>query len=136
MAQRFAGVAYVTVNGNPIPLRGNLTISPSKFERTMIAGQDGVHGYQELPRVPYIELDMSALPGVNLEDVLNQIDVNVIASLANGKIYALVNATCKGGLEENARDGQVRVRWEGLACQEINVGNSAEPGAGIGVIGV
>ena len=29
----------------------------------MIAGQDGVHGYQELPRVPYIEGDLSTMPG-------------------------------------------------------------------------
>ena len=38
-----------------LALKGNLTVSCSPFERTGIAGQDDVHGYQELPRVPYIE---------------------------------------------------------------------------------
>ena len=51
MAQRFAGIAFLMVDGNQLPLRGNFTVSPSAVERTMIAGQDGVHGYQELPRV-------------------------------------------------------------------------------------
>jgi hypothetical protein len=44
MAQRIAGVAFITVNGEQMALRGNLTISPSAVERTMLAGQDGVHG--------------------------------------------------------------------------------------------
>jgi Phage tail tube protein len=120
MAQRFAGVAYLTVDGDQLALRGNFTVSPSPVERTMVAGQDGVHGYQELPRVPYIEGDISTVPEINLEDLDGQTDVNVVAYLANGKHYSLVGATCKAALEANTRDGQVRVRWEGLWCEEIN----------------
>jgi hypothetical protein len=77
------------------------------------------HGYQELPRVPYIEGDISALPGISLEDILLQTDVTVVAQLANQMQYSLTGATVKGGFEENTRDGQFRVRWEGLACEEI-----------------
>ena len=121
MAQRFAGIAYVMVDSEQLPLRGNFTVSPSAFERTMIAGQDGVHGYQELPRVPYIEGDISLMPNVNLEDLEAQTDVTVVAQLANGKQYTLAYATCKSALEANTRDGQARVRWEGLWCEEINL---------------
>jgi hypothetical protein len=77
------------------------------------------HGYQELPRVPYIEGDISAMPGLSLEDILLQTDVTVVAQLANQMQYSLTGATVKGGFEENTRDGQFRVRWEGLACEEI-----------------
>lgn len=87
----------------------------------MIAGQDGVHGYQELPRVPYIEGDISTVREINLEDLDGQTDVTVVAQLANGKQYSLVGATCKAALEDNTRDGQVRVRWEGLFCEELNI---------------
>jgi len=121
MAQRFAGIAYVYVDGEQLPLRGNFTVSPNAVERTMIAGQDRIHGYQELPRVPYIEGDISALPIVNLEDLEAQVDVTVTAVLANGKQYTLAGATCKAGIEENTRDGQMRVRWEGVWCEEINL---------------
>jgi hypothetical protein len=122
MAQRFAGIAFVTVDGNQYALRGNFTVSPSVVERTMIAGQDGVHGYQELPRVPYIEGDLSAMPSLNLEDLELQVDSTVVAQLANGKQYTLISATCKAAFEENTRDGQLRVRWEGIGCQELNIG--------------
>jgi hypothetical protein len=119
MAQRFAGIAFLTVDGNQLALRGNFTVSPSAVERTMIAGQDGVHGYQELPRVPYIEGDISTVPGLSLESLEAETDSTVVAQLANNMQYTLSGATCKAGLEANTRDGQVRVRWEGLICDEI-----------------
>jgi len=121
MAQRIAGIAFLTVDGAQLALRGNFTVSPSAVERTMIAGQDGVHGYQELPRVPYIEGDITTMPGEYLEDLLDQTDATVVAQLANNMQYTLVGATCKGGFENNSRDGQVRVRWEGLTCEEVSL---------------
>jgi hypothetical protein len=122
MAQRFAGIAFLMVDGSQMSLRGNFTVSPSSVERTMIAGQDRVHGYQELPRVPYIEGDISTTPDLNLEDLEAQTDVTVIAQLANGKQYTLASASCKAGFDANTRDGQVRVRWEGVWCEEITLG--------------
>jgi len=121
MAIRFAGVALVKTDGRNIPLRGNLTVSPNSVERNMLAGQDAVHGYQELPRVPFIELDMSTLPEVEIEDIEAQVNVTVVAQLANGKQYSLSEATCRGGIEINARDGQARIRWEGMRCEEMNL---------------
>ena len=121
MAQRFAGIAFLLVDGNQMALRGNFTVSPSVVARTMIAGQDGIHGYQELPRVPYIEGDISTVPNLNLLDLEAQVNVTVVAQLANGKQYALGQASCKADLEANTRDGQVRVRWEGVSCSETNL---------------
>lgn len=119
MGVRFAGVAYVTAGGTTIPLRGNLTVSPNVIERNMIAGQDGIHGFQELPRVPYIQLDMSTLPDVSIESLEAQVGVTVVAQLANGKAYSLSDACCRGGIEINARDGQATIRWDGQACDEL-----------------
>jgi hypothetical protein len=121
MAQRIGGIAFIFVDGEQYPLRGNFTVSPSAVERVMIAGQDGVHGYQELPRVPYIEGDLSTTAGLSLEDLEAQTDNTVIAQLSNQRQYTLVHAVCRAGLEANTRDGQVRVRWEGLSCEEITI---------------
>lgn len=87
----------------------------------MLAGQDGVHGFQELPRVPYIEGDFSTLHELSMEDLLTQTDATVIAQDANRLEYVLHNAVVKGGFEINTRDGQVRIRWEGLNCEEISL---------------
>jgi hypothetical protein len=40
MAPRIAGVAFLKVDGQQYPLRGNFMVSPSAVERAGIAGQD------------------------------------------------------------------------------------------------
>jgi hypothetical protein len=120
-AQRIAGVAFLMVDNTPIMLRGNFTVSPTPYERTMLAGQDMVHGYQELPRVPFIEGDISTMPGLLLNELAQQANITVVAQLANGMQYSLNNAVCKGAFDNNTRDGQVRVRWEGVSCQETTI---------------
>lgn len=119
-APRVAGVAYLKVDGAQYPLRGNFTVSPSPVERAGIAGQDYVHGFSENPRVPYIEGDVTLVPDLSIEDVdaING-GATVTAELANGRVYVLSNAWCKSAHELNAKEGQVRVRFEGTACLEL-----------------
>jgi len=119
MAPRIAGIAFLKVNSGLLPLRGNFTVSPSAYERAGIAGQDMVHGYSELPRVPYIEGDVSLLPDLSMENLEALTNVTVTAELANGNVYVLHEAWCKSALEMNSREGQTRVRFEGSFCEEI-----------------
>jgi hypothetical protein len=115
-----AGTAYLKVDGNQLALKGNLTVSGSSVERTGIAGQDQVHGYQELPRVPYIEADVSTVPEqTTTEELELMTDVTVTADLVNGFTYVLRNAWVKGPIEINTHDGQYRIRFEGLDCDEM-----------------
>jgi hypothetical protein len=120
MGQRIAGIAFLKVDGDLYPLRGNFTVSPSPIERAGIAGQDYVHGFSELPRVPYIEGDVSTVPELSVEDVGNIINATVTAELANGKNYVLKEAWSRAAFELNTREGQFRVRFEGTSCEEIN----------------
>jgi len=114
-----AGTAFLKVDGSMYPLRGNLTVSATPFERTGIAGQDNVHGYQELPRVPYIEADVSTQPEVSTEFLETVVNATVTAELINGKSYVLRNAWTKGPIDVNTADGQFRIRFEGVQCDEI-----------------
>jgi hypothetical protein len=116
---RIAGVAYVFVDGRQYPLRGNLTISIDTVERTGVAGMDGVHGYTEQPRVPYIEGDFSDIGQLSLITLQNMTDVTVTAELANGKVYVLRNAWTSTAREFKGAEGQATVRFEGMAAQEI-----------------
>jgi hypothetical protein len=120
MGQRIAGIAFLKVDGDLYPLRGNFTVSPSPTERAGIAGQDYVHGFSELPRVPYIEGDVSTVPELSWEEVALIFDSTVTAELANGKVYVLYEAWCRAAFELNTREGQARVRFEGTSCVEQN----------------
>jgi hypothetical protein len=120
MAQRIAGIAFLKVDGQMYPLRGNFTVSPSALERAGIAGQDYVHGYSELPRVPYIEGDVSLVAELSMDTVETTVNATVTAELANNKVYVLREAWCATALELNAREGQVRIRWQGISCDEVS----------------
>lgn len=120
MAQRIAGICFLKVDGNQYPLRGSFTVSPSTLERAGIAGQDSIHGYSEVPRVPYIEGDVSLVAELSVEDIEAMTNVTVTAELANERVYVLREAWCRSALELNTREGQMRVRWEGMSCDEIS----------------
>ncbi|GGC68562.1 phage tail tube protein [Chelatococcus reniformis] len=121
MSNRFAGVANVTVDGDPIAVRGNLTVHAAKRVRTGIAGQDGVHGFSEMPQVPAIEMDVSTLEGFSAEaiDVLE--DGTIIAEAANGTVWTLRDAWKAGTTEINTAEGMVRIRFEGMDIQEFTI---------------
>jgi len=113
------GIAYLFVNGTQWPLRGNFVIGPSAVERTGVAGQDGVHGYTEMPVVPYMEGDVTTEPDMEWDVIERFTDVTVQANLINRQSYVLRNAWVATRRELNTRDGLTRVRFEGMACIEI-----------------
>ncbi|OYX79459.1 MAG: hypothetical protein B7Y77_01845 [Bradyrhizobium sp. 35-63-5] len=119
MGIRVGGVAYVKVDGNNIPARGNFVIHPNQIERTGVAGQDGVQGYTEMPRVPAIEGDVTTEPGVSIMDMLNVTDATVQIECANGMVYVLRNAWQAGLADLNTVEGSAKFRWEGLSMDEF-----------------
>jgi uncharacterized protein YlzI (FlbEa/FlbD family) len=119
MPQRIAGIAFWSVDGVQLAVRGNLEVMGSRQERTGIAGQDSVHGYSELPVVPYISGDVSTVVGTSIEDVDNVTDATVTVELANGNVYVLRNAWRAERSTINSRDGQFNVKFEGLTCDEL-----------------
>lgn len=120
-AQRIAGAAFVQVDGKMVTLHGGLIVGQSKTERAMVFGQEGLgHGYVERYRAPFVDIELSLpLPGMELEVLERQTDVTVIAQFGNGLQYVLSRAVCTFHLDAQARDGKVRVRWEGMKCIEI-----------------
>lgn len=116
---RIAGVAFWAVDGTRLAVRGNLTVSPTATERAGIAGQDYVHGYSENPVVPYVEGDVSTVPGTKVSDIDAVTGSTITVELADGRVFTLQNAWRAGRSEVNTKDGMFKVRFEGTACTEI-----------------
>ncbi|GJD58357.1 phage tail tube protein [Methylobacterium dankookense] len=120
MAKAFAGTAYIRVDGRQYALRGNLTVSPTPRERAGVAGMDGVHGFTEAPRIPFISGDFSTLDDVSIEELDAIEDATVQVELLNGKAYVLREAWTAQAREINAAEGRVAVRFEGISMDEIS----------------
>lgn len=119
MAIKAGGTAFLKVDGNQYPLRGNFTVSPNATERTMIAGQDYIHGFTEVPRVPFIEGDITTMPVISFEDLEGTVNATVTAELLNGRTYVLKEAVYIRPADINTREGLAHIRFEGTSCEEI-----------------
>jgi hypothetical protein len=119
MGIRVGGVAYLKVDGQNIPLRGQLVIHPNESERTGVAGQDGPQGFVEMPRCPAIEADVTTDPGFSIQAALGVSDATVQAECANGMVYVLRNAWQAGVSDINTVEGSAKFRWEGLSLDEF-----------------
>ena len=115
---RIAGVATVTVDGDALDILGTLTVSPFSVVREGVVGLGGVMGYKEMPRVPYIEVEVATTDGTKFATLEGITNATVNADLANGKKYVLTEAWIAGEPDVNAAEGTTTLRFEGKACKE------------------
>lgn len=117
---RIAGIANVSIDGQNYRLRGNFKYAASKVKRETINGQDGVHGYSEMPIPGYIEADFSDMGGLKIASLNAMTNVTVVADLANGKQVIGRNMWQVGdAIEATTEDGKVNaVRFESRDVSE------------------
>lgn len=119
MGQRIGGIAYLKWNGRQLALKGNFQVSPSATKRTGVAGQDGVHGYTEMPVVPSIQGDISLTADTSVEELDAIEDATVTAELANGKTYVLREAWTESSHVIDTAEGKIAIKFEGVSCDEF-----------------
>lgn len=118
MANRIAGIAYLKVDGTQFDIRGKFKYQIATVKRDEIVGQDGVHGYKEMPVAPYIEGDIDDMPGTRvrrLEDITN---ATITLELANGKTVVLHNAWWAGDSVVDTEEGSYPVKFCGITGHE------------------
>lgn len=116
---RIAGVCYLKVDGKSIEARGSWKTNIGRMNREGIAGQDGVHGFKEMPRVPMIEGEISYVRGIRIRDIEKITDAEITLELANGVTHVLHNAWYAGdGIEVDAEGGKFSAKFEGYTGDE------------------
>jgi predicted heme/steroid binding protein len=116
---RRAGTIFFTVNGTLYDAKGNYEYNLGQPKREAIVGADRVHGYKEMPQVPYIAGEITDNSDLDLQAFLNLTDATVTLELANGKVFALRDAFYAGDGTANTEDANIQVRFEGERAEEI-----------------
>lgn len=121
MGQRIAGTCFLKINGEQVPLKGSFSFGLGRSTREGIVGPDRVHGFKELPTVPFIEGQITNTYEINLDSLSKLTEETIILELANGKIIALREAWSVNpdGLKGDTEEGAVDVRFEGLSAEEV-----------------
>ena len=116
---RRAGTINLQVNGQVYDALGSFTYNLGRPKREMLVGPDRVHGYKELPQIPFIEGEIRDAGDLDMSAVQNMVDATVTLRLANGKTIMLREAAfCSEG-NGDTEEGKFAVRWEGKNAEEV-----------------
>ena len=118
-SSRIGGVLTLTIDGTTYQVRGNWTVRPNLVKRENIAGQDGPHGYTEMPVVPGAKGDFTTTPGLSLTALQNITNSTLQLTLANGSTYVLANAWANPDIEVNTAEGRFPIEFGCKSCTEI-----------------
>ena len=116
---RIGGIIALKVNGDMYFAKGNFTYNLGKPKKEGVVGSDRVHGYKEVPQVPFIEGEITDRNELNLEDLITLDDATATLELANGKVIMLREAWYAGEGTGNTEEGNIALRLEGMSAEEV-----------------
>lgn len=114
-----AGTARITANGVTYMLVGDLSYSPSSVKRETKSGQDGVHGYSEMPIPGKIGGTLRDTGSLTVADLNAMADATVVLDLANGKTIIGRNMWTVDSQEVKTAEGTFEVAFEGPSVTEV-----------------
>jgi hypothetical protein len=120
MSNLRAGFIKFQINGNVYDASGSFTYNLGAKKRTTLLGPDKVHGYKEMPQVPFIAgaiRDGSALDVRN--ELLDATNATLTLTLASGKVIMLESAWFALEGDAETEEGTIAIRFEGMSCTEI-----------------
>lgn len=119
MANALAGVAYLAIDGATYAISGQASYRPSAATRESLMGQDGYHGFKEMPMPGRISMTGRDSGAVSVQLLAAASDVTVTLELANGKVIVGRNMVRVGEpVEVNSEEGTFEIAWEGPEVTE------------------
>lgn len=115
---RLSGTLYVKIDGVQRNAQGDWTYNIGSPKREAILGPDRVHGYKEMPQVPFIEGEITDQSDLDLASLQALEDATVTLELANEKTIVLRNAWHAADGNVGTERANIQVRFEGLSAEE------------------
>jgi len=116
---RRGGIVSLSVNGEQLDVADDLEYQLSGDEREAATGPTGVQGYITKPIVPFFATSLrdSDTFDAGLHSQITGATVTV--ELTNGKTITLRDAWATGAWSQQAVEGTIAARWEGLSASEV-----------------
>ena len=117
---RRAGVINVQADGVVFDAVGNFSYNIGQPMREELVGPDKVHGYKELPQVPYIEGEIRDSANMDLKnDLLNLTDATITLNLANGKTVLFRNAWYAAEGTVQTEEANAQFKFCAMSAEEL-----------------
>ena len=119
MSERIGGTIYFKVDGVQYKVKGSWTYNIGKPKREGIMGNDGHHGFKEMPQQAYCEGTITNSADMSEEQLKEIKDATAILELANGKIISFNKAYFAGDGNATTEEGEIDARFEAESAEEI-----------------
>ena len=119
MSEVVAGALSFQLNGAVYRMKGSWTYNLGRVKRDAIVGHDSVHGFKEMPQVPFMEGAVTDGRSLALDDLLDFADGTCTLHLRNGKVIELRNGWYAGEGTVDTEESEIAVRFEGLEAEEV-----------------
>jgi hypothetical protein len=96
----------------------DVTWSPARWKRETLVGLDAVHGFSEVPIQGFIEATLRDSGDMTVGDFNDFRCVEVLVTLANGKVVGGASMWNTAALEVRAAEGTFQVRFDGIDVSE------------------
>jgi Phage tail tube protein len=116
--ERLAGITGLTIDGTAYMVVSDVTWSPARWKRETLVGLDSVHGFSEVPIQGYVEATLRDSGAIKVGDFNDMRCVEVLVSLANGKVVGGANMWNTSTIEVRAAEGTFQVRFDGMDVSE------------------
>jgi hypothetical protein len=113
---RVGGLISVAANGTRLDAVGSFDWNVGEPLKTGVVGHDRVHGYKELPQIPFIEGEIRVTPGLDVRAILATRDATVTLELASGHVVVLRSAWYASEGTGATEEGNLGCRFEGLSA--------------------
>ena len=116
-----SGTIYLKIDGDMQDVIGDFKFGLGKPTREGQVGHNGVHGFKQIPTIPFIEGEIRDGNKVSLDAIAKIKDATITLELANGKTYVFKNAwSCNpDGLGLGTEEGNIAIRFEALSGHEV-----------------
>lgn len=116
-----SGTIHLKIDGDEQNVIGEFKFGLGKPTREGQVGHNGVHGYKEIPTIPFIEGEIRDSKNMSLDKLSQITDATITLELVNGKIYSFKNAWhCNtDGLGIGTEEGVIAVRFEAMSAEEV-----------------
>lgn len=118
-SNRVAGTLSLAVNGTTLSAKGSFSVGYGVEKKTAVIGVSGVHGFKAESQVAFIEGTITNRSSLNVKQLLALESATITLQFNGGKTLVLRDAWQAGEGTLNADEGELSVRFEGLALEEI-----------------
>ncbi|AIO44707.1 phage tail tube protein [Burkholderia cenocepacia] len=117
-SQLLAGITNAKIDGVTYQLEGKARYRVAKVKRDSLMGQDGFHGFKEMPLPGSIKMSLRDSGGLSIADFNAMRNSTVVLELANGKIVTGRNMGTVEAEEVDTEEATFEVSFEGPEVTE------------------